>query len=435
MTSFYINTFGCSANVVDSEQMAGLLTEAKFTQSESIPEADIVIFNSCTVKTPSENNFFKTINQFRKDHPHKLMVIAGCIPQADPQKFKEYSIVGTQNIQNIVEVVEEALNDNVLQILNNDEMPPLNLPKVRKNPLVEIIPINRGCLGACTFCKTKQARGTLVSYPIKDITDVAKKALKEGIKEIWLTSQDTFCYGFDIKTNIVQLLTQLTAIPGDFKIRIGMGNPDHLPKILDDLITVYKHPKIFKFLHLPLQAGHNYTLQQMNRRYTVQMYREFTDKFKTAIPEINIMTDIIVGYPTESDEHFWGTLQAIRRTNPDSINISKFWSRPGTPAAELKQLPTEVVKKRSKTLTDIFHNISKLNNERWLGWEGKILIDEKGKDNQWIGRNDSYKQVIVEGNYNLGDTLSVKIQKTSTFALHGKVIAKAQEPTIKIEQY
>ena len=435
MTKFYINTFGCSANVVDGEQMAGLLREAKFTPVKSIEEADIVIFNSCTVKTPSETNFFKTIEQFKKDHPHKLMVIAGCIPQADPNKFKDYSVIGTQQIQNIVEVVEEALNDNILQILNNDEIPPLNLPKIRKNPIVEIIPINRGCLGACTFCKTKQARGTLVSYPIEEIIDVAKKALKEGVKEIWLTSQDTFCYGFDIQTNIVELLTELTNIPGDFKIRVGMGNPDHLPKIIDDLIEIYKHPKIFNFLHLPLQAGHNFTLQQMKRRYTVQMYRDFTDRFKEAIPEINIMTDIIVGYPTETDEHFWGTMQAVRRTNPDSINISKFWSRPNTPAAELKQLPTEVVKKRSKTITDIFHNISKLNNERWLNWEGTILIDEKGKEKQWIGRNDSYKQIIVEGDYKLGEVLNVKIEKTSTFALHGKVISKKESTAIKVETY
>jgi threonylcarbamoyladenosine tRNA methylthiotransferase CDKAL1 len=422
MTSFYINTYGCSANTADSEQMAGLLTQAHFSQAEDIKDADIVIFNTCTVKTPSENNFFNNLAKFKEEYPHKMIVIAGCIPQADKQKLKQYSLVGTQQIHNIVQAVEESLNDNVLHILGNDEIPPLNMPKVRKNPIVEIIPINRGCLGACTFCKTKEARGSLVSYPIADILEVAKKSLTEGIKEIWLTSQDTFCYGFDIKTNIVELLKELVKLEGDFKIRVGMGNPDHMPKIKEELVEIYKHPKIFKFLHLPLQAGDNQVLEDMKRRYTVEEYIEIVNLFRTHIPAINLMTDIIVGYPTENEEQYWKTLNAVRETSPDSINISRFWPRPGTPAAKLKELPGDVVKRRSRVLTGILSNISTLQNEKWLGWEGKILIDEKGKEGQWIGRNDSYKQVIVEGEFNLGDEIEVKIVKANTFDLRGEVV-------------
>ena len=167
MTRFFINTYGCSANVADSERMAGLLQKADFKLVEDIKDADVVIFNTCTVKGPSESAFFKNLEYFKRDYPYKLVVVAGCIPQADPQKLKQYSIVGTQSIHRIVEVVEESLNDNVLQILGNDEIPPLDMPKVRKNPVVEIIPINRGCLGACTFCKTKKARGNLISYSIE----------------------------------------------------------------------------------------------------------------------------------------------------------------------------------------------------------------------------------------------------------------------------
>jgi threonylcarbamoyladenosine tRNA methylthiotransferase CDKAL1 len=427
MTRFFINTYGCSANVADSERMAGLLQKADFKLVEDIKDADVVIFNTCTVKGPSESAFFKNLEYFKRDYPYKLVVVAGCIPQADPQKLKQYSIVGTQSIHRIVEVVEESLNDNVLQILGNDEIPPLDMPKVRKNPVVEIIPINRGCLGACTFCKTKKARGNLISYSIEEIVEVAKKALIEGVKEIWLTSQDTFCYGFDIGSNINELLKPLVALSGDFKIRIGMGNPDHLPKIQDELIELYKHPKIFKFLHLPLQAGHNNTLKEMKRRYTVQQFRDAVDAFRKAIPEINLMTDIIVGYPTETEEHFWGTLQAVRRLNPDSINISRFWPRPGTPAAELKQLQGEEVKRRSMVLTDIFHNISALQNERWKEWEGSILIDEKGKgEGQWIGRNYAYKQIIVEGDYKLGEKLDVKIVRAERFCLKGILLNRVK---------
>ncbi len=422
MTNVYFFTQGCSANVADSEQMAGLLEQAKFSIVNRIQEAHVIVMNSCSVKSPSESMFFKTLEQFKQEHPHKLIVVAGCIPEADPRKFKEYSVVGTQSIHHIVQVVEETLNDNVLQILGNEEVPPLDMPKVRKNPVVEIIPINRGCLGACTFCKTKQARGNLISYSVDEIVDVAQKALSEGVKEIWLTSQDTFCYGFDIGTDIVELLNELVKLDGDFFIRVGMGNPDHMPKVQEGLIEVYKHPKIFKFLHLPLQAGHNYTLQQMRRRYTVQQFRDTVDAFRKAIPEINLMTDIIVGYPTENEDHFWGTLQAVRRVTPDSINISRFWPRPGTPAAELKPLDGGEVKKRSTVITDIFHNISTLQNERWKGWEGSVLIDEKGKDGQWIGRNYCYKPVIVEGDFNLGDSVKVRIVKTGLFDLRGEVV-------------
>ena len=428
MTSVFFYTQGCSANVSDSERMAGLLNEAQFEIINTLEDSDVVIINSCTVKSPSEDSFFRFIKDIKENHPYKIIVVTGCIPSSDPQKLKEYSLVGTKQIHNIVQVVEEALNDNVLQMLGNDEMPPLDMPKVRKNPVVEILPINLGCLGACTFCKTKQARGNLKSYPPDEIVKVAKKAINEGVKEIWLTSQDTFCYGFDIGTDIAELLERLVKLPGDFKIRVGMGNPDHMPKIKERLIEIYKHPKIFKFLHLPLQAGHNDVLKDMKRRYTVQQFRDVVDEFKKAMPELNLMTDIIVGYPTETDEHFWGTLQAVRRVNPDSINISRFWPRPDTPAAKLKALPGEEVKRRSKVLTDIFHNISKLQNERWVGWSGKILIDQKGKeDGQWIGRNDSYKQVIIEGDYKLGDIVNVKVEKANTFDLRAKVLQTSIE--------
>ncbi len=424
-TTFTIQTSGCAANQADSEQMAGLLQKAGFQLVDNLEGAYIVIFNTCTVKSPSETAFFKQLEAFKQEYPHKLLIIAGCVPQADAQKLKDYSLVGTKQIHNIVQVVEEALHDNVLQLLSNDELPPLDLPRVRKNPIVEILPINRGCLGACTFCKTKQARGNLVSYPVAEIVKVAQKAVREGVKEIWLASQDTFCYGFDLGTDLPALLDPLAALPGDFKIRIGMGNPDHLPKIGDRLIQLYKNPKIFKFLHLPLQAGSNAILKQMRRRYTINEFNDALNKFKTEIPRINIMTDIIVGYPTETDDDFWQTLECVRKNSFDSINISRFWPRPGTTAAELEELPGELVKKRSRVLTDIFTNISTLQNEKWLGWEGEIIVDEKSKeDQQWIGRNDSYKPVIVEGSFKLGDIVKVKIVKTSTFDLRGQVISE-----------
>ncbi|MDO8510716.1 MAG: tRNA (N(6)-L-threonylcarbamoyladenosine(37)-C(2))-methylthiotransferase [Nanoarchaeota archaeon] len=425
MTTFHVLTAGCSTNQSDAEQMAGLLKQAKFELVEKIEDADVVVFNTCAVKTPSENPLFTQLDQFKKDHPYKIAVISGCIAPADKQRLKDYSLIGTKQIHHIVQVVEEALHDNVLQLLNHDEMPPLNLPKVRKNPLVEILPINRGCLDAyAAFGKGKKAQGKIISYPAAAIVEAATKAVKEGVKEIWLTSRDAFGYGSEIGTDLPALLKQVVQIPGDFKIRIDMGNPGHLSKISAKLVEIYKHPKIFKFLHLPLQAGHDETLKAMRRSYTVEEYLQAIYLFKREIPEMNIITDIMVGYPTETDDHYWGTLEVVRKTTPDSINISRFGPRPDMPATQLPGLPEEVVQHRCKVLTDIFHNASKIQNERWLDWKGEILIDEKGRESgQWMGRNNSYKQIIVEGDFKLGDMLQVQIVKAETFDLRGKVVS------------
>ncbi|MBS3127508.1 tRNA (N(6)-L-threonylcarbamoyladenosine(37)-C(2))-methylthiotransferase, partial [Candidatus Woesearchaeota archaeon] len=421
MTSVCFITQGCSANQADSEQMKGLLKEARFEIVDSVEEGDVIILNSCTVKSPTESSFFTTLENIKKEYPYKIIIIAGCIAQADRQKFKEYSLIGTKQIHNVVQVVEESLNDNVVKMLETGEMPPLNLPKIRKNPIVEIIPINRGCLSACTFCKTKQARGNLQSYPIADIVSVAQKAVNDGVKEIWLTSQDTMCYGFDLGTNLPHLLNELIKIPGKFKIRVGMGNPVHLLKFIDELIPLLNHDKVFKFIHLPAQSGSDTVLKEMRRGNTAEEFLDLVIKLKDQVPHLTLATDLIVGFPTETDDDFWQTLEVVRKTTPDVINISRFWPRPKTPAAKMEQLPIEVMKHRTKVLTDIFHNISTLQNERWLGWEGEIIIDEQGThENQWIGRNDSYKPVLVEGNFTLGEVVTVAITKTTTFDLRGE---------------
>ena len=429
MTSFMVITAGCAHNQADSEQMAGLLRRAKFDLVSDIEKADMVIFNTCTVKGPSETAFFKQLDDLKKNFPYKMVIVAGCIAQADPEKLKKYSLIGTKQIQNIVPVVEEALHNNVLQLLEIKDVPPLKLPRIRKNPLVEILPINLGCLGVCSFCKTKQARGNLISYPIAELKAEMVKAIKEGVKEVWLTSQDTGCYGADIGKNLVDLIKELCTITGDYKLRIGMMNPDQAIRIKKELIDLFRtQSKLFTFLHLPVQSGSNYVLKKMARNYTAEDFYELVKELRLNIPELNIMTDIIVGFPGETEQDSWQTLSMLRKVSPDSVNISRFWPRSKTPAAKWRVLPGEVVKRRSRLATELFHNISRLQNERWLGWEGEILIDEQGeKEGQWIGRNFAYKQVLVEGKYNIGQRLKVKIEHGTTFDLRGNVMLVKKE--------
>lgn len=424
MITFYIETYGCAHNIADSERMTGILQESNLQQMNAIQEADVIIFNTCTVKGPTEDAFFNRLESISQLYPEKAIVIAGCIPQSDPQKVKKYSTIGPRQQHNIKSIITSALNHNTAHLLETGEMPPLNLPKVRKNPLIEIIPINLGCMSRCTFCKTKQARGDLESYSIQDITAVAKVAINNNVKELWLTSQDTMCYGFDQQTSLTTLLQQLTSLEGNFRIRVGMGNPIHLKKIKQDLIPLFNHNKIYKFIHLPIQAGSNKVLKDMRRGNTKEEWLSQIEYIRTTVPKITIATDIIVGFPTETEEDFQETLNVVKEAKPDIINIARFWPRPGTPAAKLQALPVEIVKERTKRLTELFHQIALAQNEQWIGWSGEIVISEAGKlPNQWTGRNHAYRPIIVEGNFQLGDTLIVEIEKATIFDLRAKLVS------------
>jgi len=288
-----------------------------------------------------------------------------------------------------------------------------------RNPVIEIIPICEGCLGSpCSYCQVKKARGTLRSYPKEEIIEQAKAAVKDHIPEIWLTAQDTGCYGKDIDSSLPELLRELIEIKGDFKIRLGMCNPNHALEFLDELIEVYKSEKMFKFLHVPVQSGNDKILKSMKRKYKVEDFGYIVRRFREEIPEITIATDIICGFPGETEEQFQDSLDLIKETKPAVLNISRFWPRPGTVAEKMEdQLHGRDTKKRSSLLTDIAHNIFRMQNERWLNWKGEILIDEKGKDDSWVGRNLAYKPVIVRGDYKLGDKINVRVNKVTSFDL------------------
>lgn len=404
-------------NQSDSELMAGLLKKADFTIVDNPDDAFIIIINTCSVKGQTENHILKYLNEL-KELKHKKIIITGCLPQTVPEKLKGYPMLGTQP-QKIVELVEEVLNDNPIEILKKELHPRLNLPKVRKNPVVEIIPICEGCLGdPCSYCIVKKARGELVSYPKEEIINQIKEAVKDKIPEIWLTAQDTGCYGKDINSNLIELLIDIIQMPGDFKIRLGMINPNHVLEFTDELIEIFKSKKIFKFLHIPVQSGNNDILKAMKRKYTVEEFKEIIQKFKSAIPEITIATDVIVGFPGETEEQFFDSVHLIREIKPAVLNISRFWPRPGTEAEKLEnQIHGKETKRRSQLITDIFHNIARMENERWINWEGNVLIDEHGKDNTMVGRNICYKPVIVTTPQKLGDKVKVKIKKITPFDL------------------
>jgi threonylcarbamoyladenosine tRNA methylthiotransferase CDKAL1 len=425
MVKVYFNTSGCSINFSESESMKGLLKKAEFEIVDNPEEAFVIVVNICTVK--GNINTLKTLRHLKRDYPNKKFIIAGCITKNIIPDIRavapECSLISTNTISEIVSVMEETINDNPIEVLipeKEDEK--INLPKVRKNPVVGIVPISSGCLGYCAYCSVKLVKGKLKSYPIKDILKEIKFALKEGCKEIWLTSQDTGSYGKDIGTSIIELLNEVVSIDERFMVRLGMMNPNHAIGMLDELIEVYKDPKIFKFLHIPLQSGNNEILQLMKRQYLVEDFKKIVEKFREAFEHITIATDIICGFPTETKEQFQDTISVIEKLKLDVINISKFNARPGTDAHKMEQVKGDDIKERSRLLTSVFDWIGYGVNKKWIDWGGSVLVDDIGKEGTVMARNFAYKPIAVQGNFKLGDKVRVKIVDATKHYLIGEVI-------------
>jgi len=425
MTKVNFITQGCSSNSRESEIMMGLLDNSGFDVVSDENISNINVINICTVK--GDTTALREIRRLKKLNSGKKLIVAGCITESIVPKIKKLdeniSFVNTHNFGKISAVVENSLNGNVLELLDKKYEQKVNLPSIRKNPVVGIVTILNGCNYFCTFCSTKLVKGKLFSYPMDAIRQDAKEHLKSGCREIWITSNDTGAYMVeqDGKQKIVELLKQILSIPIDFKLRLGMMNPGNTITILDELIEIYKNPKMFKFLHIPIQSGNDGILKLMNRKYTVENFFDVVNEFRKNIPEITISTDIIVGFPSETEEQFEDSLNLLKRIKPDVLNLSRYAVREDTIAAKMKQLSTNTLKQRSRTMTNMYREIALENNKKWINWQGKILIDEKGKHDSWIGRNYCYKPVVVKGDFNLGDEIEVKIVDATSFDLRGEL--------------
>lgn len=438
MSKIFVKTYGCAFNQLDSELMSGKLKSANFKLIQEDKDADLILINSCTVKNLSESKFFKDVRDYKEQG--KKLILTGCITQAEESylknELKGISVLGTNDLDKVVYAAEQTLQGNPIQMISKlgrkrenegkrleKEQMRLLSPKQRSNPLVEIIPINEGCLNTCSFCKTKQARGLLFSYSIESIKESMEKALDEGAKEIYLTSQDTGCYGFDIGTNLPNLLRELLTLEGDYKIRVGMGNPNHFKKIIDEILEIMiEDDRVYKFLHIPLQSGSDRILDEMKRMYHVKDFKEIVTKAKLKIPDITLANDIIVAYPTETEEEFQDTIKSLR-WGTNVLNFSRFWLRPGTPAERMytsKQfIEGAESKRRVRLLKEEFMRVALQNNNKWLNWEGEVIITERGKEgtNSMIARNNYYKPIVILNAENLevGDRVKIKIEDVTWF--------------------
>ena len=438
----YIKTFGCSHNASDSEYMAGILSSQGYEIVPSLELSDLTIINSCTVKSPSQAAFLNSV--IKSKNFNKKLIVGGCVPQAERNLpgLENVSIVGVSQIDKIDYIVEKTLEGNVVRFLSNKSLPSLLLPKIRRNKYIEIIPISQGCLGSCTYCKTKQARGKLISYPIQHIVQACKHAWENNAKELWITSEDTGVYGRDIGTNLPNLLIEiLKEIPSDVMIRIGMANPPYILENVNNMIKVLNHPNVYSFIHIPVQSGSNAVLDKMLREYTIEEFSFLCDKFIEGVPNITIATDIICGFPTETKENFEETLNLVEKYKFPVINISQFYPRPGTVAAKWKKIDTKEVHNRSKALAELFGSYSHykhLLNTIQRVWVHDINEEEKNKEeNMMVAHNKSYVKILVPKDESLyGKELIVKITQIHKWHCVGEIIDKNPTPVkVNYEEY
>lgn len=400
----HLRTFGCTYNLADSdalkEKLAGKGHE--FVQEK---DADIILLNTCSVKDATEQKALHLIKNEKKP-----LVVTGCLAQTSPEKIESAnnsaSIVGTFSQEKISEAVEAAANGGKAKFLGNTGNARGNTLSI--SGLIGRIRISTGCLGACAYCQTRIARGNLESFPMKELRLLAEQTIAKGAKEIQLTSQDCACYGFDIGETLPSLVSAISSIEGDFRVRVGMGNPDHFKSFFPSFLDAVSSEKAYHFAHIPVQSGSDNVLAQMNRAYTSGDFASLVSAFRKKFPGGMIATDVIVGYPTETSADFEETISLLERTRPEVVNVSKFSSRPKTPAFKLAQLPNRAVKERSEIASELCRRMAKESHSRLIGSTLKVMALESTSKGQILCRSAGYRPVLLE-NAVLGEVYEAEV--------------------------
>jgi MiaB/RimO family radical SAM methylthiotransferase len=434
---------GCAANFGDGEKIARLLSkksEVSFEFPEqkntanaandnagdaaSAPEA--FYLNVCTVK--GNSGALKLLRKAASTYPGVPIYITGCAPK----DFREEAIRAVPKVQ-FTTLAELESDPQFSGGAGNAEQDRTRIKSsgnsnrhgnvLRESPFVGIVNIEEGCLDACAFCSTHLVKGRLHSFAPNDIVDQVQALVDDGCLEIQLTGQDCACYGFDIGTNLAELTQRiLTHVNGNYRIRLGMGNPRHVLSYQEALLDCFTDERIYKFIHIPVQSGSENVLKAMNRRHTARDYAILANEFNKRFSKFTLSTDLIVGYPGESAEDFNDTLNILKETRPTVCNITRFVARPGTVAAHLEAtaaaVPDSIKHERSAILAEAFQQIALENNRKWIGDECTVVTEKQGyRSGTTIARNNAYRPVALQGSFPAGTTLRVRITDAEPFAL------------------
>ncbi|RNJ75088.1 MAG: tRNA (N(6)-L-threonylcarbamoyladenosine(37)-C(2))-methylthiotransferase [Nitrosopumilus sp. D6] len=420
MAKIFVEAYGCSASSADSEMISGMIQNGGHTLVQSASKSDLNVIVTCSVKDATANKMIHRIKSLRS----KPLVVAGCLSKAEPETVKKFaqdaSMMGPNSIGKTLQIVDSTLAGKKQIELEDTDLSKVGLPKVRLNDTVGIIEIASGCMSECTFCQTKLAKGGLKSYRPGDIARQVRSEIDDGCKEIWLTSTDNGCYGLDIGADLPELISTVTGVSGEFMVRIGMMNPMYMPRISNRLLDSFESDKVFRFLHVPVQSGSNKILHEMSRGHTAETFLDIVKRARNRFGRFTISTDVIVGFPTETEEDYIETARLLDETRPDVVNLSRYSPRPGTISAEWDQLDKKVIKRRSKELHEQIRKITLDCNKKWIGWKGSVLFDER-TDDGIRGRNAAYKPVFVRQEAEIGATFMVEITGATPNSLLGEI--------------
>ena len=410
----YVLSQGCAANFGDGEKIARILSQrhrvsfsypdlAQINSSSELEQQPEAFFlNVCTVK--GNAGALKLLNKVHSDFPEAPIYITGCAPK----DFKDAALQAVP-----------AVKFSSLKELEN-HMAEAGATTLRESPFVGIVNIEEGCLDACAFCSTHLVKGRLHSFNEDFIVEQVNRLVSDGCAEIQLTGQDCACYGFDTGTNLAELVQKiLVKVPGKYKIRLGMGNPRHVLQYSEALLDCFSDDRIYKFIHLPVQSGSDNVLKAMGRRHSVDDYRVLAQAFCERFDKFTLSTDLIVGFPGESETDYLETEALVRETRPTVCNITRYVARPGTPAYSMPQAVADSIKhERSARLAEVFQQVALENNQKWIGCEETVVIEKTGyRAKTTIARNAAYRPVAIAGTIPPGTELQVKITGAEPFAL------------------
>ncbi|MBR5322373.1 MAG: tRNA (N6-isopentenyl adenosine(37)-C2)-methylthiotransferase MiaB [Clostridia bacterium] len=434
----HVLTFGCQQNEADSEYIAGMAFKMGYELADNPEEAELIVVNTCAVREHAELKALSITGQFKhlkKKKPDLKIGICGCMVTQEHRKDdvkNKYPYVdflfGTNMLWRFPEILLESFSRKKRLFYFDHESANIweGLPVARESGFKAWISVMYGCNNFCSYCVVPYVRGRERSRQPEAIIEQIRELSKQGYKEFTLLGQNVNSYGKDLSIDydFSDLLTDICKIEGDFWVRFMTSHPkDASEKLID---TMAREEKIVKHLHLPFQAGNDRVLKLMNRKYDSKGYFELVSYAKEKMPNVGLTSDVIVGFPTETDEEFEDTLEMLRKVEFDSVYSFIYSPRKDTPAASMEgQVPDEAKKRRFAKLLEVQNGITKDLNSEYVGKTIKILIEGKSKtdDNKYTGRNDKNRLVHIDGDESLvGKFCNVKIDRADTFAMYGTVI-------------
>lgn len=432
----YLETFGCSASQASAEVMLAAIRKLGH-ELVTPEEAEVYVCNSCTVKYTTEQKILYKIRHMGEEGAE--VIVTGCMPEVQLKEILNANprahILGINAISRLGEIltsIEEARQKGqpVKQMRLSAPAPSgfLNVARERYNPNIHICQISQGCNFACSYCIVKPARGKLRSFPPEAIVEDIQRAVSEGCREIWLTSQDDSQYGMDTGFKLPALLRQISEIPGDFKVRVGMMNPFSVLPILDDLVETFDSEKVYKLLHIPIQSASHSVLKRMNRRYKMEAVDSIITKFRARFEDLSLFTDIIVGFCEETDEDFQETVDWVIKYRPEKVNISRYSPRPHTKAFSCRNLDSRIPAHRSHVLHKVCQRVKLESKQELIGWKGRVFASKYTKIGDIMTRTDSYRPIVISSPELLpGQYANVEIIDTKPGYFLGKIIEECNE--------